>query len=160
MSVFVPVLVHPSGEPPRLGEPLIDEYLRFVAARASANTLLAQRFDLKVFFTVVGKEPLAVTTTDVLAFIEAQRLPRKGNVVRLADGESGLAASTIKRRLASIAGLFSYLFERGWWRRIRFRAARTTAAQTAPPRLATSRCGRPCADWRFRSGFVRYWCPV
>lgn len=99
MSVFVPVLVHPSGEPPRLGEPLIDEYLRFVAARASANTLLAQMFDLKVFFTVVGKEPLAVTTTDVLAFIEAQRLPRKGNVVRLADGESGLAAESYRLRL-------------------------------------------------------------
>ena len=113
MNGFVPVLVHPSGEPPHLGESLIDEYLRFVAARASANTLLAQMFDLKVFFTVVGKKPLAVTTTDVLAFIEAQRLPRKGNVVRLVDGESGLAASTIKRRLASIAGLFSYLFERG-----------------------------------------------
>ncbi len=113
MSTFVPVLVHLSGEVPRLGEPLVDEYLRFVAARARANTLLAQMFDLKVFFTVVAKPPLAVRTTDVFAFIEAQRLPRNGNVVRLADGESGLAASTIKRRLASISGLFSYLFERG-----------------------------------------------
>jgi integrase/recombinase XerD len=92
---------------------MLDEYLRFVAARARSNTLLAQMFDLKVFFTVVGKEPPQVTTTDVLAFIEAQRLPRNGNVVRLADGESGLAASTIKRRLASVAGLFSYLAERG-----------------------------------------------
>lgn len=113
MVSFVPVLVRRGGEVPRLGEPLIDEYLRFVAARARANTLLAQMFDLKVFFTVVAKVPLAVTATDVFAFIEAQRLPRIANVVRIADGESGLAASTIKRRLASISGFFSYLFERG-----------------------------------------------
>jgi integrase/recombinase XerD len=46
---FVPVLVCPPGEVPRLGEPLVDEYLQFVAARARANTLLAQMFDLKVF---------------------------------------------------------------------------------------------------------------
>lgn len=113
MNVFFPVLVRPPGEVPRLGEPLVDEYLRFVAARARANTLLAQMFDLKVFFAVVAKLPLAVTTTDVFAFIEAQRLPRNANVVRFADGESGLAASTIRRRLASISGLFCYLFERG-----------------------------------------------
>lgn len=49
MASFVPVLVRQAGEVPRLGEPLVDEYLRFVAARARANTLLAQMFDLKVF---------------------------------------------------------------------------------------------------------------
>jgi integrase/recombinase XerD len=112
MASFVPALVRQAGEVPRLGEPLIDEYLRFVAARARANTLLAQMFDLKVFFTVVAKAPTVVTTTDVFAFIEAQRLPRRTNVIRFADVESGLAASTIKRRLASVSGLFSYLFER------------------------------------------------
>jgi integrase/recombinase XerD len=36
------------GEVPRLGDPLLDEYLRFVAARARPNTLAAQAFDLKV----------------------------------------------------------------------------------------------------------------
>jgi integrase/recombinase XerD len=113
MNGFVPHLVHDPGGTPRLGDPLVDEYLRFVAARARHNTLLAQTFDLKVFFTIVGKTPTQVGTNDVFAFIQAQRLPRSENVVRLADGESGLAASTIKRRLASIAGLFSYLNERG-----------------------------------------------
>ncbi|CAN5177174.1 hypothetical protein BH20ACT5_BH20ACT5_10760 [soil metagenome] len=39
---------------------------------------MAQGFDLKVFFTVVGKDPAAVTAADVLAFIEAQRAPRRG----------------------------------------------------------------------------------
>jgi hypothetical protein len=29
---FVLCLQRPAGEPPRLGEPLLDEYLRFVAA--------------------------------------------------------------------------------------------------------------------------------
>ena len=62
----------------RLGHPLLDDYLEFVAARARANTLLAQAFDLKVFFSVVAKEPSDVTTADVLAFINAQREPRRG----------------------------------------------------------------------------------
>ena len=52
--VFVPCLLRSDGEAPRLGEPLLDEYLRFVAARCRPNTLLAQSFDLKVFFAVVG----------------------------------------------------------------------------------------------------------
>ncbi len=75
----------------RLGHPLIDAYLEFVAARARANTLLAQAFDLKVFFSFVSKDPSDVTTTDVLAFINAQRQPRHGaKVVRIQDGETGL----------------------------------------------------------------------
>jgi site-specific recombinase XerD len=97
-----------------LGDALVDEYLRFTAARVRPNTLLAQQFDLKVFFTVVGKPAAEVTTSDVLAFIEEQRQPRRGaNVVRIADGEAGLAASTIKRRLATVSSLFDYLTVRG-----------------------------------------------
>lgn len=97
-----------------LGHPLLDDYLEFVAARARANTLLAAAYDLKVFFGVVGKEPAAVTTADVLEFITAQRAPCRGEkVVRLEDGEPGLAARTIKRRLASVSGLFAYLLARG-----------------------------------------------
>ena len=97
-----------------LGHPLLDDYLEFVAARARPNTLLAVGYDLKVFFEVVGKEPSAVTTADVLEFIKSQRAPRRGaSVVRLEDGEAGLAARTIKRRLASVSGLFAYLVARG-----------------------------------------------
>lgn len=110
----MPCLVRSAGSAPRLGDPLLDEYLRFTAARVRPNTLTAQAFDLKVFFTLVGKPPQQVTVTDVLGFIEAQRAPRRGgNVVRLADGEAGLAASTIKRRLATVSSLFDYLFLRG-----------------------------------------------
>src|SRR5205085_9346488 len=50
-----------------------------------------------------------VEPADVLAFINAQRQPRQGaTVVRIEDGEAGLAARTIKRRLATIAGLYEY----------------------------------------------------
>lgn len=56
---------------------------------------------------------MQVRTGDVLGFIEAQRQPRVGNVVRLVDGEAGMAASTIKRRLATVSSLFEYLAARG-----------------------------------------------
>jgi integrase/recombinase XerD len=95
----------------RLGDPVLDRYLEFVESRARHNTLLATASDLKAFFGVVDKAPAEVAPADVLGFIAApQRKPRgDGRVVRLADGESGLAARTIKRRLSSISGLFSYL---------------------------------------------------
>lgn len=97
-----------------LGHPLLDAYLEFVAARTRPNTLLATGYDLKVFFSVIVKDPSEVTGADVLAFITAQRAPRQGpTVVRLEDGEAGMSARTIKRRLASISGLYSYLIIRG-----------------------------------------------
>ena len=97
-----------------LGHPLLDDYLEFVAARSRVNTLLATAYDLKVFFTVVAKPPAEVSTADVLAFITEQRSPRRGGgkVVRLADGQAGLSARTIKRRLSSVSGLFGYLVVR------------------------------------------------
>ena len=97
-----------------LGHPLLDAYLELVTARARWNTVLATAFDLKVFFSVVGKDPVEVATADVLAFIKEQRRPRRGaKVVRIEDGEAGLSARTIKRRLATIAGLYEYLIVRG-----------------------------------------------
>ncbi|MEZ5374156.1 MAG: hypothetical protein R2704_15790, partial [Microthrixaceae bacterium] len=49
-----------------------------------------------------------------MAFITAQRRPRvAGNVVRIEDGEQGLSACTIKRRLATITGFYDYLVVRG-----------------------------------------------
>lgn len=84
-----------------------------MAARCRPNTLLATAYDLKVFFSVVAKEPADVVTADVFTFITAQKAPRRGpKVVRLEDGEAGLSSRTIKRRLASISGLFGYLATR------------------------------------------------
>lgn len=97
-----------------LGHRLLDDYLTFVGARVRPNTWLATAYDLKVFFVVVAKEPAEVSTADVLGFIQQQRQPRTGaNVVRLEDGEAGLSARTIKRRLATVSGLFAYLIARG-----------------------------------------------
>jgi integrase/recombinase XerD len=41
----------------RLGVPQLDAYLEFLEARSRPNTVLAVAYDLKVFFTVVGKPP-------------------------------------------------------------------------------------------------------
>jgi integrase len=98
----------------RLGNDLVDDYLRFVGARCRPNTVLAAGFDLKVFFAFAGKEPAEVSTADVLDFIVDQRAPRRGpDVVRLDDGEAGLSARTIARRLSTLSGLFGYLTARG-----------------------------------------------
>ena len=115
--LWTPCLVRstgPDGEVrASLGYPLVDDYLKFVAARSRPNTVLATAYDLKVFFSVVGKEPARVSTTDVMEFLAAQRAPRRGaRVVRLEDGEPGLSAHTLKRRLASVSGLFAYLMAR------------------------------------------------
>ncbi len=96
-----------------LGHALVDDYLEFVAARCRPNTVMATAYDLKVFFTVILKEPCDVVTADIFAFITAQKAARQGpRVVRLEDGEAGLSARTIKRRLASVSGLFGYLATR------------------------------------------------
>lgn len=97
-----------------VGNRLVDAYLTFAGARVRPNTWLALAFDLKVFFSVVNKSPATVRTPDVMRFIEAQRAQRVDNrVVRLEDGEPGLSARTIKRRLATVSGFYSYLVARG-----------------------------------------------
>jgi integrase/recombinase XerD len=95
----------------RLGDPVLDRYLEFVAGRARPNTLRAVAFDLKAFFTVVAKDPVTVSAADLFEFLAHQRGDR--TVVRLADRESGLSARTIARRLSSVSGLYAYLVARG-----------------------------------------------
>lgn len=95
----------------RLGHPLVDRYLEFVAGRARPNTLRATAFDLKTFFTVVGKDPEDVRAVDVFDFLGHQRGDR--SVIRMADRESGLGARTIARRISSISGFYAYLLARG-----------------------------------------------
>src|SRR6266705_3791023 len=62
----------------RVGLPLADVYLEFLAGRSRPNTVLAAAYDLKVFFTVVAKPPDQVRPADVLAFITALRTGRAG----------------------------------------------------------------------------------
>jgi integrase/recombinase XerD len=94
-----------------LGDPFVDRYLEFVAGRCRPNTLTATAFDLKTFFTVVDRGPLAVTSADVFEFLAAQRGDRR--VVRISDRESGLSARTIARRLSTVSGFYAYLVARG-----------------------------------------------
>jgi integrase/recombinase XerD len=72
---FTPCLVRTLGaagdDVIQVGHPLLDDYVELVTARARWNTVLATAFDLKVFFTVVAKDPTDVVTADVLTFIKA-----------------------------------------------------------------------------------------
>jgi site-specific recombinase XerD len=101
----------------RLGWPLVDDYLEFLAGRCRPNTVLAAAHDLRVFFSVVDKPAEDVRATDVLGFITAQRTGRS-NGARLQRVETGLehggvATSTVARRLSILSGFFSYLQARG-----------------------------------------------
>ena len=90
----------PAGERvARLGQPLLDDYLEFLAGRCRPNTVLAVGYDLKVFFTVVGKQPRRVRAADVLAFMTAQ-----GGKV---------STRTLRRRISSVSGLYAFLHARG-----------------------------------------------
>jgi integrase/recombinase XerD len=114
MSTF-PTLVgttSPSGDRRySLGDRIVDLYLEFVAGRVRPNTLRAVAFDLKTFFTVVAKDPLDVVAADIFEFLADQRGDR--SVIRLSDGESGMSARTIARRLSSVSGFYSYVIARG-----------------------------------------------
>jgi hypothetical protein len=66
----------------RLGVGLLDEYLEFLGGRCRPNTVLAVAYDLKVFFTVVGKPPRRVRPADVLAFMTAQHTGGDGRLRR------------------------------------------------------------------------------
>ena len=123
--------VSPSGECRyALGDVFVDRYLEFVAGRCRPNTLRATAFDLKTFFSVVEREPVAVRPADVFEFIAVQRGDRR--VVRIGDRESGLSARTIARRLSSVSGLYAYLVARG---------DTAVTANPVPRGLATRRRG-------------------
>lgn len=116
MAVVDPSLVRfvdASGRPVlRLGVPLLDAYLDFVAGRCRPNTVLATAYDLRIFFAVVGKDPAEVSSADVLGFITAQHNGGCGRLQFAGDGR-GVAARSVRRRLSSVSGLFAYLHARG-----------------------------------------------
>jgi integrase/recombinase XerD len=117
----------------RVGLPLVDECLEFLGGRCRPNTVLAAGYDLKVFFSVVDREPGQVMPADVLAFITAQRTGRVGDhgVPQPVDreGESaGVSTSTVRRRLSIVSGFFAFLQARG-----------DVAANPVPRGLATRR---------------------
>jgi integrase/recombinase XerD len=102
----------------RVGLRLVDDYLEFLGGRCRPNTVLAAGYDLKVFFSMVGKAPDEVRPADVLAFITAQRTGRVGErgalqPVDLEGEPAGVSTSTVRRRLSIVSGFFSFLQARG-----------------------------------------------
>lgn len=104
----------PSGERVvRLGDPVLDGYLEFLAGRCRPNTVLAAASDLRVFFSVVDKPPGQVRAGDVLGFVTAQRTGKPvGRVVAPVESSRepvGVSSSTVARRLSMVSGFFAYL---------------------------------------------------
>ena len=87
--------------------------------------MLAVAYDLKVFFTVVGKPPRRVRPVDVLAFITAQRAGGQGRLQIAGAGDGGVSA-----KLA--AGLASA------WRTSTWNSPCPEAAWPTGPALRTS----------------------
>jgi integrase/recombinase XerD len=107
----------PAGDPRvGLGISLLDEYLEFLSGRCRPNTVLAVAYDLKVFFTVVGKSPKRVRPVDVLAFMTVQQTGHSSaaETVQPVDVERvGVSMRTLRRRLSSVSGLYAFLHARG-----------------------------------------------
>ena len=98
---------------PTLGHPLVDDYLESVHARLRPNSTLAVVYDLKVFFTVIDVDPIDVRRRHVLEFIRVQRTGSTDATVVPIDSSEGLALSTIRRRLSSLAGFYAHLVALG-----------------------------------------------
>jgi site-specific recombinase XerD len=96
----------------RFGVALLDAYLEFLTVRSRPNTVVAVGYDLKVFFTVVGKSPRRVVAAEVLAFVTAQNTGGPARRLQIA-GDGGVSARTVRRRLSSVSGLFAFLQVRG-----------------------------------------------
>lgn len=95
-----------------VGHPLLDAYLEFLNARARPNTVRAVAFDLKVFFSFVGKRPARVVSADVMSFISDQRNGDGDGKVVSIDRLRRLSPRTIRRRLPSVSGFYAYLMVR------------------------------------------------
>jgi site-specific recombinase XerC len=96
----------------RFGVAVLDAYLEFLAMRSRPNTVAAVAYDLKVFFTAVGKPPRRVVAAEVLAFVTGQCAGGPARRVQVA-GVGGVSARTVRRRLSSVSGLFAFLHARG-----------------------------------------------
>jgi len=86
--------------PVRLDVPLLDEYLTFVAGRCRPNTVLATAYDLKVFFTVVGKAPRdVVARAGGVGADGAAAVVERVGAVRLAAGPCDATVNPVPRGL-------------------------------------------------------------
>src|SRR6266568_7762759 len=98
--------------------PLADTYLEFLGGRCRPNTVRAAAYDLKVFFSVVGKPPEQVRPADVLAFITPQRTGQVAGrgvlqPLKTTAEPAGVSGATVRRRLSIVSGFFAFLQARG-----------------------------------------------
>lgn len=91
-----------------LGLDLADKYLEFLHSRCCPNTWINYAHDLKVFFNTIQKSVLAVTTSDVLQFMQFQTQPPAADPQE-AGHPRPVCQRTLKRRLCAISGLYNYL---------------------------------------------------
>ncbi len=69
----------------RVGHELVDAFLEFASGRARPNTVRAYAHDLKVFFSIVAKDPVEVTPADVMRLRDRPAAPAAGRRERGAD---------------------------------------------------------------------------
>jgi integrase/recombinase XerD len=96
----------------RLGVPLLDAYLDFVAGPLPAEHGAGHGRRLEDLLRGGRQGPGGVSSADVLGFITAQRHGGDGRLQLACDG-GGVAARSVRRRLSSVSGLFAYLHARG-----------------------------------------------
>ena len=121
MSLSDPCLIRsrgPSGEPVvRLGMPLVDDYLEFLAGRCRPNTVLAAAYDLKVFFAR-RRQAAGGGAAGGRAGVHHRPAHRPRATARWLQpverrGAGGVSTSTVRRRLSIVSGFFAYLQARG-----------------------------------------------
>jgi len=76
--------------------PAVNHFLGYIKLTRAYHTWVNYTHDLKSFFTVVGKQPSAVTRSDCLDFMRLQV-------------QADYTNATINRRLAAISSLFNEL---------------------------------------------------
>lgn len=98
-----------------LGIPEVDAYLDFLKHCSRLNTWINYAHDLQIFVNAIQKPLTLVKPRDIFAFIQRQReMPsHRGRGEGLVPLSPGLSPRTIKRRLATISGFYSYLLALG-----------------------------------------------
>lgn len=94
-----------------LGIPEVDAYLKFLKNRCRPNTWISYGYDLQIFLNTIIKPLKEIVPMDILSFIESQQATHKprAKLKLSACTDQGLTNRTIKRRLATVYGLYDYL---------------------------------------------------
>jgi len=98
----------------RLGHELIDAFLEFAAGRARPNTVRAYAHDLKIFFSVVEKDPIDVTPADVfgLRHRATTASARRGERRAFSRCFVGTVAGNRDASFAAVSAFYGYVLAR------------------------------------------------